>query len=218
MLMSPPFVKICGLRTPQDIHDAEAAGAAWVGLVFYPPSPRAVSLPQACLLRQEARHARVVALTVDASDAFLDELVATVAPDLLQLHGEEPPARLAQLKERFSLPLIKALPIRHAADLEAATAYQFVADYLLLDAPPPSGSPLPGGNATAFDWRLLKNHTFPIPWLLAGGLTPDNVSDAKAWCTPDGFDVSSGVERGKGEKDAARMQAFVRAVQGKQTV
>jgi phosphoribosylanthranilate isomerase len=152
-----------------------------------------------------------VALTVDAEDAALDALCAAVPLDMLQLHGDESPERVAQVKARYGLPVMKAIGVAGAGDLAAIDAYAGVADQLLIDAKPPPGATRPGGNALAFDWRLIEGRDWPLPWLLAGGLTPENVAQAVARTGARQVDVSSGVEAAPGQKDAARIRAFIEA-------
>ncbi len=205
-------VKICGLNDAEGYDAAVAAGANHVGFVFYPPSPRAVSPAQAAALA--SRHPggpRRVGLLVDASDAEIEAILAAVPLDILQLHGEETPARATALRQRFGLPVMKALGIAEAADLALLDSYAPAVDMFLLDAKPPQGASLPGGNATSFDWSLLAGRTIPRPWLLAGGLTAANVGAAIALSGAPGVDVSSGVERARGVKDPALIEAFVRA-------
>jgi phosphoribosylanthranilate isomerase len=216
--MMPLLLKMCGLRTPTDIQQAEAAGADWLGLVFYPPSPRAVSLEQAVGLRAAAQRAQVVTLTVDADDDALSAIIQHARPALLQLHGQETPERVAAVNARFGLPVIKALGVKGEETLHDARRYADVAAYLLLDAPPPPKTLVPGGNAACFDWTILAGWTSPLPWLLAGGLTPENVSAALRSVSPNGIDVSSGIEERRGVKSAAKMQAFAHAVRKNKTL
>jgi phosphoribosylanthranilate isomerase len=213
-----PLIKFCGLTTPDALRKADALQVDWVGLVFYPPSPRALDLPRASALLAHYRpSARVVALVVDADDTLLESVVTIVRPDLLQCHGQETPQRLHALKARYGLPLVRALSIRSPDDLSRSEEYAASADWLLLDAPPPAGSTLPGGNAHAFDWSWLEGWKAPLPWLLAGGLTADTVAGAIRRCQPDGVDVSSGIEREKGVKDLTLMEKFVASVRGHAT-
>lgn len=205
-------VKICGLKTPQDIGAAVEAGAQYTGFVFFPKSPRAVSADQA---RDLAGHVPTgvmrVGLFVDPDDALLDDTLATVPLDMIQLHGKETPERVAQVKSRFGLPVMKAMGIAGAADLDQIWDYGLTADMLLVDAKPPRDAELPGGNGLAFDWRLLVGRRFLKPWLLAGGLTPDNVEQAIRLTGAPGVDVSSGVESAPGTKDPDLIRAFIRA-------
>ena len=209
------LVKICGLRTPETVEAALAGGADMVGLVFFPRSPRNVSIEEAKRLRAVVGdRAAVVALVVDADDALLDAIRDEVRPDLLQLHGRETPERVAAIRERTGLPVMKALGVSDAADLARAAAYAPVADRRLFDAKPPQGAVLPGGNGVAFDWRLLAGLDLPKPFMLSGGLDPGNVAEALAVTRAPGVDVSSGVERAPGDKDPERIAAFIKAARG----
>ena len=204
------IIKICGLSTAPSLEAALEAGADMVGLVFFEKSPRHVSLEQARALARLARgRARIAVLTVDASDATLGAIIDAVAPDFLQLHGRETPARLADLKRTFGLATIKAIGVSAVSDLDAATAYADVADRLLFDAKAPKDARLPGGNGVAFDWRLLAGLDLQRPYLLSGGLDPDNVAQAIAIAGAAGVDVSSGVESAPGVKDIGKIRAFV---------
>ncbi|OSP56545.1 phosphoribosylanthranilate isomerase [Pseudoruegeria sp. SK021] len=205
-------VKICGLTRPADLAAAVAAGAGYVGLVFFAKSPRHVGLEVARDLAVDvAPGIAKVALTVDADDAFLDQLIDTVPLDMLQLHGHESPARVTELRTRYGLPVMKAVGVASAADLPAIDTYAAVADMLLIDAKPPKGAPLPGGNGLAFDWRLIAGRDWTVPWMLAGGLTPDNVAEAVRLTGARQVDVSSGVEAAPGLKDPDRIAAFIAA-------
>lgn len=205
-------VKICGLRSRADVRAAAAAGASYVGLVFFPPSPRNVSIADArWTLENVPDGIARVALTVDADDPTLEAIVALDRIDLLQLHGHETPERVAEVRARFGLPVMKALGIAEPEHLAAIDAYAAVADQLLIDAHPPRGAALPGGNGLAFDWRLIAGRAWPVPWMLAGGLTPENVAEAIRLTGANQVDVSSGVEARPGVKDPARIAAFVRA-------
>lgn len=206
-------VKICGLRDAAGIAAAVQAGAAYVGLVFFDKSPRNVTYAQAAALAAlvPAGLAKV-ALVVDAGDAALDALLAQVPVDILQLHGGESADRVAAVKARYGLPVMKAVGIASGADLPALDVYARVADQILVDAKPPKDADLPGGNGLAFDWRLIAGRRWPVPWMLAGGLTPDNVAQAVALTGARQVDVSSGVESAVGVKDAALIAAFCNAV------
>lgn len=208
-------VKICGLREPEHVEAVAEAGAAYAGFVFFEKSPRHVSVE---LARDLALAAPVglakVALTVNAEDAFLDRLIDTVPLDMLQLHGKESPARVAELRARYGLPVMKAVGIAEEADLVALKDYGMVADQLLVDAKPPKGADLPGGNGLAFDWRLVNRKYWPCPWMLAGGLTPENVAEAVRMTGARQVDVSSGVESAPGVKDVKKIRAFVAAARG----
>ncbi|HLA21424.1 MAG TPA: phosphoribosylanthranilate isomerase [Pseudolabrys sp.] len=205
-------VKICGINEPRAMDAALDAGADLVGLVFFAASPRAVSLANAAGLAARARgRALVVALTVDADDTLLSRIVTEVSPDILQLHGAETPARVAEIRRRFTRPLMKAIAVAEAADLSAVASYTAVADRLLFDARPPKDATRPGGHGRAFDWTLLSHVERKKPIMLSGGLTPENVADAICIVRPDAVDVSSGVESAPGVKDASRIRAFVAA-------
>ena len=212
--MADIAIKFCGLSRPSDVAAAVKAGARYVGLVFFEKSPRNVSLETARALALEVPPGIAkVALTVNADNAFLDALTAAVPLDMLQLHGAETPERVAEVRARYGLPVMKAIGIRDAADLAEIDAYSGVADQLLIDAKPPKGADLPGGNGAAFDWDLLKQRKYwTVPWMLAGGLTPGNVAEAVARTGARQVDLSSGVESGPGVKDPALMQAFARAL------
>jgi phosphoribosylanthranilate isomerase len=205
-------VKICGLRSAADVQAVARAGAAYAGFVFFPKSPRHLTLPEA---REAALAAppglAKVALTVDADDATLDAIVEAVPLDMLQLHGHETPDRVAAVRARYRLPVMKALGIADADDLAAIGDHLGVADQVLIDAKPPRDAVLPGGNGLSFDWRLLAGRRWPRPWMLAGGLTAANVAEAVRLTGARQVDVSSGVERAPGVKDPALIAAFVDA-------
>lgn len=206
-------IKICGLKTPEALEAALAGGASHVGFIFFPKSPRNIEPTAAGALRAVARsRAQAVAVTVDADDAFLDAIAAAMAPDMLQLHGKETPERVAEVKARYGLPVMKALPVSEAADLEKATAFTGVADRLLFDAKPPKGSELPGGNGVSFDWTILKGLPAATDYLLSGGLNAGNIAQALKQANPPGLDVSSGVESAPGVKDVALIRGFFEAV------
>jgi phosphoribosylanthranilate isomerase len=206
-------IKICGLRTDAALDAALANGASHVGFIFFPKSPRHVEPALAGRLREAAvGRASAVAVTVDADDPFLDAIVRGMAPDLLQLHGNESPARVAEIRSRYRLPVMKALAISEPADLATIPAYRNVADRLLFDARPPAGASLPGGNGAAFDWRILADVERGLDYMLSGGLDAGNVREALALADPPGIDVSSGVESAPGHKDPALVAAFFRAV------
>ncbi len=208
----PTEVKICGLSHEESMDAALEAGADFVGLVFFPPSPRNIAIERAAALARRARgKARVVALTVDADDALLADIAASLHPDLIQLHGKETPERAAAVRATTGIPVMKAIHVSEPADLERTGNYGG-ADRFLLDAKPPKDATRPGGNAAAFDWSVLKGFSSATPWLLAGGLHPANVTDALAETGAPGVDVSSGVESAPGRKDPELVRAFVRAV------
>ncbi|HKL04333.1 MAG TPA: phosphoribosylanthranilate isomerase [Roseovarius sp.] len=205
-------VKICGLTDPADIPAAILAGASYVGFVFFPKSPRHLVLEDAAFMAAAVPVGIMkVALTVDADDAMLDALTEQVPLDMLQLHGSETPERVAEVKARYGLPVMKAVGIADADDLPQLDAFGRVADQLLVDAKPPRGADRPGGNALAFDWSLIAGRRWPVPWMLAGGLTPDNAAQAVRLTGARQLDVSSGVESAPGVKDGALMRAFVEA-------
>ncbi len=205
-------VKICGLSQPEHVAAAVDAGARYVGFVFFPKSPRAVSAEQARSLGQAVPPGVAqVGLFVNPDDAQLQDTLEIVPLDLIQLHGSESPERVAEIKARTGLPVMKAVGISDAADLPALTDYGLVADMLLVDAKAPRDAVLPGGNGLAFDWRLLVGRTWLRPWLLAGGLTPDNVAEAIRLTGARGVDVSSGVESAPGVKDGTLIRNFIKA-------
>ncbi|RVC13464.1 phosphoribosylanthranilate isomerase, partial [Mesorhizobium sp. M7A.F.Ca.AU.001.01.1.1] len=183
------------------------------GLTVFAKGPRYVEPAEAGRLREAARgKAMAVAVTVDAGDAFLDEIVAKMQPDMLQLHGAETPERVAEVKARYGLPVMKALPLSEAADLERMKPFIGIADRFLFDAKPPKGSELPGGNGVAFDWRILAGLDGGVDYMLSGGLNAANIGDALRLANPPGIDISSGVESAPGVKDPALIEQFFRAV------
>jgi phosphoribosylanthranilate isomerase len=204
-------VKICGLRTPQALDAALESGADLVGFVFFPPSPRHLGLEAARRLgEQAAGRAGKVALTVDATDETLLDIVNALKPDMLQLHGKETPERVVAVRTRFGLPVMKALPIAERADLSPIRIYAKVADRLIFDARPPKEATRPGGLGTPFDWALLAGVNPGVPFMLSGGLDAGNVAEALRITRAPGVDVSSGVERAPGEKDPDKIREFVR--------
>ena len=205
-------VKICGLKTPQALDIALESGADMVGFVFFAPSPRHLGLEAARALgtRVKGRAAKV-ALTVDANDETLADIVAALKPDLLQLHGSETPERVVAVRTRFGLPVMKALPIAERADLSPIRLYGRVADRLLFDARAPKEATRPGGLGMPFDWTLLQDVEAEVPVMLSGGLDAGNVTEALRITRAPGVDVSSGVERAPGEKDPDKIRAFIRA-------
>lgn len=206
-------IKICGLKTDAALAAALDAGASHAGFIFFPKSPRHVSAEEAARLREAARgRAKAVAVTVDADDSALDRIVSVMQPDILQLHGKESPERVAEVKARYGLAVIKAFALREAADLDAIAAYRSVADRFLFDAKPPAGSELPGGNGVSFDWQLLAGLDADVDYMLSGGLNAANIGDAIRLANPPGIDISSGVESAPGVKDAALIEQFFRAV------
>jgi phosphoribosylanthranilate isomerase len=206
-------VKICGLRTPETLHAAIEAGADWVGFVFFPKSPRHVSVDEAkALAPLVAGRAKKVALLVDPSDGLMADVIAALQPDFLQLHGHETPERVSEIRQRFGVPLIKAVGIADQDDLTRAGAYESLVDWMLYDAKPPKQSVLPGGNGVSFDWTLLKEAGKQHHFMLSGGLDAGNVANALAITGAAGVDVSSGVESAPGIKDPERIKAFMTAV------
>ena len=216
-------VKICGLSTEETLDAALDAGADIVGFVFFPRSPRFIQPGRAAdLAKQARRRAKVAALSVDMDDAALRDMVAALKPDWLQLHGKESAERVAAVRQRFGVPVMKAIAVATRTDLAAADAYSGAADMLLLDATPPKDATRPGGNGHAFDWSILAGASLALPYLLSGGLTPDNVAEAIRVTGTGGVDVSSGVETEPGRKDPALIRAFIAnaraAVQPRQKV
>ena len=208
----PVRIKICGITRPEDGQAAAQLGADAIGLVFYPKSPRHVSLDQARAMAFAAPVGLAkVALVVDASDAALDEIIEAVPLDMLQLHGHESPERVAEVRARYGLPVMKAMGVADEGDLAGLLEMSLAADQILIDAKPPRDAALPGGNGLAFDWRLVGQRRWLKPWMLAGGLTSDNVAEAIRLTNARQVDVSSGVESAPGLKDPARIAAFVNA-------
>lgn len=208
--------KICGLTEPESLRAAVAGGARYVGFVFYPRSPRAIAPPMAAeLARLLPTGVRSVGLFVDPDDEFLEHVTGQVPLDLIQLHGGETPRRIAEIKGRYALPVMKAIRVGGPEDLAAALEVAEVSDRLLFDAKPPAKvSALPGGNGIAFDWTILAGRSWPRPWMLSGGLTADNVAEAVRVTGATEVDVSSGVEDRPGHKDPARVRAFLATVAG----
>jgi phosphoribosylanthranilate isomerase len=208
----PLLVKICGLSTRETLDAALAAGADMVGFVFFPPSPRHLGLEAA---RELGRHAKgraaKVALTVDADDATLENIVETLRPDLLQLHGKETTARVRDIKAKFKLPVMKVIAVETSADLAPLPGYASLADRILFDARAPKGATRPGGLGAVFDWRVLANLELELPYMVSGGLTAENVAEAVRVTRAGGVDVSSGVESAPGIKDPEMIRTFIRA-------
>jgi phosphoribosylanthranilate isomerase len=206
------LIKICGLKTPEALDVALAAGADLVGFVFFPASPRHVSFEIAHVLGEQVQgRAQKVALSVDATDEELAASIEALRPDLLQLHGKEGPDRVTAVRKRFGLPVMKALPIAERADLFPIRLYDTVADHLIFDARATSEATRPGGLGKSFDWRLLDALAMNVPFMLSGGLHAGNVAEALRITAAPGVDVSSGVERAPGEKDTDKIRAFVAA-------
>lgn len=205
--------KICGLSTPEAVAAALDGGAAFLGFMIFPASPRNVSPATAARLSVQARNrAAVVAVTVDPDDTLVETLRATLAPDVIQLHGAESPSRVREIAARSGARVMKVLPVSGSADIAAAGSFDGAADYLMFDARPPKELGRPGGGGRPFDWTLLAGRSFTRPWFLAGGLDPWNVGAAAAASGARLVDVSSGVERGPGLKDPALITAFLEAV------
>lgn len=205
-------VKICGLKTEPTLLAALDAGADYVGLVFFPPSPRYVEVAQAQALREAARgRADVVALFVDPTDDLVNEVVAAVSPEVIQLHGSETPERVAAIRALTGRRVMKAIKVREAGDAQQALTYAGSADVILYDAKAPEGATLPGGNGQVFDWQLLQSVKDRLPYMLSGGLTPDNVAEAIQQTGTLAVDVSSGVELSQGHKDEGLIRRFLQA-------
>jgi phosphoribosylanthranilate isomerase len=206
------LIKICGLKTAEALDAALDAGADMVGFVFFPPSPRHLGFEAARILAQRVRgRVKKVALSVDADNEWLAASIDALKPDILQLHGRETPDRVAMVRSKFRIPVMKALPISKRADLSPIHAYAKVADQLLFDARAPREATRPGGLGKSFDWRLLQGVNPGVPFMLSGGLDADNVAEALRITRAPAVDVSSGVERDLGEKDPDKIRTFVRA-------
>ena len=207
------LIKICGLSTAEAVDRAVEQGATHIGFIFFPKSPRHIEPDLAGLLADRVRgRAKIVAVTVDADTDDLDEIVALLKPDMLQLHGSESPDRMLMLKALYALPMIKAFSVREADDLLRIDPYIGIADLFLFDAKPPKGSDLPGGNGISFDWTVMRALDDSVPYMLSGGLNAGNVADALKETEAPGIDVSSGVESAPGVKDLAMIDGFFAAV------
>ena len=206
--------KICGLTTPEAVRAAVDGGAAYLGFMFFPKSPRNIDPEAAARLAPPARAkgVKIVAVVVDPSDNEVDAIMAGLSPDLIQLHGKEKPARVRELAQRSERGIIKVMPVAEASDFAAAQAYEPLVEHLMFETKPAKDADRPGGLGVAFDWTLLEGRRFQRPWFLAGGLNPWNVADAVAASKAPLVDVSSGVERGPGLKDPALITAFLDAV------
>jgi phosphoribosylanthranilate isomerase len=210
----PVDVKICGLNDPAAVDAAVEGGARFAGFVFYPPSPRSLTPVQAReLVRRVPAGVVKVGLFVDADDSVLASVLDRIALDELQFHGDESPERVLEVRAALRIPVMKAIKLASAEDLETARAYESIADRLMFDAKAPADlkGALPGGNALAFDWRLLHGHAWKLPWMLAGGLTADNIAEAVKLSGATALDVSSGVEDAPGVKSVAKIAAFLAA-------
>lgn len=207
-------IKICGVSTPDALDEAVARGATHIGFIFFQKSPRHITPQSAAPLsaRAQAAGAKSVVVTVNADDGYLDEIVHTVKPAMIQLHGGETPERVAEVKARYGLPVMKAFAIADASDLAKLAPYKGIADRLLLDAKAPKGSNLPGGNGVSFDWSLLSALDGDVDYMLSGGLNAQNVGQAMAIANPPALDISSGVESAPGIKDKDKIAAFFAAV------
>lgn len=205
-------VKICGITEPKTLQTAIDSGARFIGLVFYPPSPRHVSFDIAWnLARMIPTGVRCVGLFVDPDDALLERIATGIQLDMIQLHGDESAGRVAEIKARYNIPVMKAIRVGSADDLEQLEGFEAAADWLLFDAKP-VGADLPGGTGERFDWSLLKGRSFKKPWMLGGGLSQENVTEALSILSPDAVDVSSGVESSRGVKDETKIKSFISAV------
>ncbi|WP_398465962.1 phosphoribosylanthranilate isomerase [Tardiphaga sp.] len=207
----PLTVKICGLSTSETLDAALGAGADMVGFVFFPPSPRHVSLDVAEKLGRQAKKAVKVALSVDADDALLANSIEALRPQILQLHGKETVARIRDIKQKFGLPVMKAIAVETAADLAALPGYAAVCDRILFDAKAPKDATRPGGLGAAFDWHLLEGLDLKLPFMVSGGLNAENVAEAVRITRAGGVDISSGVESAPGIKDPDMIRNFIRA-------
>ena len=219
MTRTSKAVKICGITTFDIYRHCAEVGVDWIGMVFYPRSPRHLEIDQAATLAQQAdreiaRAARPgrIALVVDADDDSLSAIIEHARPDMLQLHGHEPPARIAELKQRFGLPVMPVITVSSAQDIQAAEAVTELANWILFDAQPsPDSDGLPGGTGSSFDWSYLADFKSPTPWMLAGGLNAGNVAKAIQITNAPCVDISSGVEKNRGEKSKTAISAFVHA-------
>lgn len=204
------IIKICGLSTRENIDWVVDAGAEWIGFASFPPSPRHVELSRMAELAEYARgRTKIAVLSVDPDDALLDAIMATASPDILQLHGKETPQRVAEVRARYEVPVMKVLGVSTAEDVARARLYDEVTDYFLFDAKPPKDATRPGGLGVTFDWDLLQGLDLAKPFMLSGGLRPTNVAEAINRVRPFGLDVSSGVESAPGVKDEALVRAFI---------
>lgn len=205
------LVKICGLKTQETVDAAVQAGANFLGFVFYPSSPRAISPKEAAgLIGSLPEHVKTVGLFVDPTDSNIKKTLEETPLDMVQLHGEEPPERLRELRNRFSLPIIKAFPVASKDDLKPIANYTPHCDWLLFDTK--TDGDLPGGTGQSFDWSILKDMQFDRPWMLSGGLNEDNVKQALSTLSPRAVDVSSGVESERGVKDTGKIKSFIATV------
>ncbi len=208
-------VKICGLSTPDDVTSSIDAGADLVGFVFFSKSPRNITLDQASTLSSLVPSSvKKVVLTVDPEDYFLKKIISAVDPDLIQLHGRERVSRVSEIREKFNLPIMKAVGIRGENDLGLLREFSYVSDQILVDAKPVDNQALPGGNGIAFDWKIISEFNWGLPWMLAGGLNAENVATAIELTKAEQVDVSSGVEKSPGVKDHGAIRKFIKAAKG----
>ena len=208
-------VKICGLTRPEDVEAAIRYGASFLGFIVEAKSARRLSVVQAARLSLPAKSsAKTVAVTVNANDELIEAIITQMQPDYIQLHGDESVDRVAEIARKFSVKTVKAIPISTPADMITAEQYAGVADFILYDAKPPKGETVRGGHGLSFDWNILTTSPLPKTWALAGGLTPENAAEALRRTNAPILDVSSGVERSAGLKDAAKIKAFMEAVKG----
>ncbi len=205
-------VKICGISEPHSLEVAIKAGARFIGFVFYPPSPRAISFETAYqLARTVPTGVRSVGLFVNPADDFLDYTLGGIGLDMIQLHGDEPPERVAAIKSRYNIDVMKAIRVAGPEDLKILENFEDVADWILFDSKPAQAD-LPGGTGESFDWNILSGRHFKKPWMLGGGLDVSNVTQALSTLNPNAIDVSSGVEKARGVKDPNKINAFIQAV------
>ena len=214
-MSAPLIIKTCGLSTVETVDAALGAGADMIGLVFFPKSPRHVSFELASKLAARIKgKAELVALTVDADDALLEQIIKAIDPDWLQLHGSETPERVKEIREKFGRRVMKAIGVREAADIAKTSAYEPVCDRILFDSKPPKSADVPGGTGKSFDWHLLENLDLTKPFMLSGGLDAENVAEALEITHAPALDVSSGIEAERGIKDPALIAAFISAARG----
>lgn len=208
-------VKICGLSTPDDVSTSINSGADLVGFVFFKKSPRNITLDQASTLSKLVPpEVKKVVLTVDPEDYFLEKIISAVDPDFIQLHGQEKVSRVEEIGELFNIPIIKAVGLKDKNDLWRLDEYSQVSDQILVDAKPVDSQPLPGGNGIAFDWKIISEFNWKLPWMLAGGLNAENVAAAINLTKAEQVDVSSGVEKSPGKKDHMKIRKFIQEAKG----
>jgi len=209
----PRKVKICGIKTPEIARLSSAHGADMIGVVFFKKSPRNIDFKTAAEIKSSLhKNSKIVAVTVNPDDEFIDEMLKAFKPDLLQLHGSETRERVLEIKEKYGLSIIKAISLENPDDTKKAEIFSDIADYILFDSTPPKNSELPGGNSLKFNWNILKDHNVTYNWILSGGLNPDNIDQAKTQTKAVFFDVSSGIESSSGIKDIALIKKFIDSV------